>query len=76
MLFDTLEDLARDGLTVLLVEQYVTLALKLAGRGYVLRRGRVALSGTSAELGQAGVVEASYLGDESARAELAHGGNR
>jgi branched-chain amino acid transport system ATP-binding protein len=76
MLFETLEGLARAGLTVLLVEQYVTLALKLAGRGYVLRRGRVALTGTSAHLGQAGVVEASYLGDESARAELAHGGNR
>jgi branched-chain amino acid transport system ATP-binding protein len=75
-LFDRLQGLCRGGLTVLLVEQYVTLALKWAGRGYVLRRGRVALTGTSAELGQAGVVEASYLGDESARAELAHGGNR
>jgi branched-chain amino acid transport system ATP-binding protein len=75
-LFERLQGLCRGGLTVLLVEQYVALALKLAGRGYVLRRGRVALTGTSAELGQAGVVEASYLGDESARAELAHGGNR
>ncbi|HLF41749.1 MAG TPA: ABC transporter ATP-binding protein [Acidimicrobiia bacterium] len=75
-LFDTLGRLAAAGLTVLLVEQYVGLALKLAGRGYVLQRGRVALTGTSAQLGQAGVVEASYLGDESARAELAHGGNR
>lgn len=73
-LFDTLGRLATEGLTVLLVEQYVGLALKLAGRGYVLQRGRVALNGTSAQLGQAGVVEASYLGDESARAELAHGG--
>ena len=73
-LFHTLGRLAEDGLTVLLVEQYVALALKLAGRGYVLRRGKVALAGTSAELGQAGMVEASYLGDESARAEFAHGG--
>jgi branched-chain amino acid transport system ATP-binding protein len=75
-LFETLKDLSGRGLTVLLVEQYVALALKLAGRGYVLRRGKVALAGTSAQLGQAGVVEASYLGDESARAEPAHGGNR
>ncbi len=75
-LFDTLKRLSSGGLTVLLVEQYAALALKLAGRGYLFRRGKVALTGTSAELGQAGVVEASYLGDESARAGLAHGGNR
>ena len=75
-LFDALRRLSGGGLTVLLVEQYVALALKLAGRGYLLRRGKVALTGTSAELGRAGVVEASYLGDESARAELAHGGDR
>jgi branched-chain amino acid transport system ATP-binding protein len=73
-LFDTLRRLTEGGLTVLLVEQYVGLALKLAGRGYVLRRGRVALAGTSAELGQAGVVEASYLGDKSVRTDLVHGG--
>ena len=75
-LFETLKELSGGGLTVLLVEQYVALALKLAGRGYVLRRGKVALAGTSAHLGQAGVVEASYLGNESARPEPAHGGNR
>jgi branched-chain amino acid transport system ATP-binding protein len=75
-LFATLGRLAAGGLTVLLVEQYVSLALKLAGRGYVLQRGKVALTGTSAELGQAGVVEASYLGDKAATAELAHGGTR
>ena len=73
-LFDTLGRLAAGGLTVLLVEQYVGLALKLAGRGYVLQRGRVALEGTSAQLGQAGVVEASYLGDKSVRTDLVHGG--
>jgi branched-chain amino acid transport system ATP-binding protein len=73
-LFDTLRGLTTAGLTVLLVEQYVGLALKLAGRGYVLQRGRVALAGTSAELGQAGVVEASYLGDKSVRTDLVHGG--
>ena len=73
-LFDTLRRLTQSGLTVLLVEQYVGLALKLADRGYVLQRGRVALTGTSAELGQAGVVEASYLGDKSVRTDLVHGG--
>ncbi len=72
-LFDALRGLATAGLTVLLVEQYVRLALKMADRGYVLQRGRVALAGTSAELGQAGVVEASYLGDRSVRTDV-HGG--
>jgi branched-chain amino acid transport system ATP-binding protein len=77
VVFDTLGKLTREGgLTVLLVEQYVPPALELAGRGYVLRGGKVALTGTSAQLGQAGVVTASYLGDESARTELVHGGDR
>ena len=52
----------REGLTVLVVEQNVHLALQAANAGYVLEAGRVALSGTSAELKADDSVRRSYLG--------------
>jgi branched-chain amino acid transport system ATP-binding protein len=50
------------GLTILLVEQAALLALQFAERGYVLEHGRVALSGTSAELKANPGVQQVYLG--------------
>jgi branched-chain amino acid transport system ATP-binding protein len=52
----------REGLTVLVVEQNATLALGASARAYVLEVGRVALSGTSAELRRDESVRRSYLG--------------
>jgi branched-chain amino acid transport system ATP-binding protein len=50
------------GIGVLLVEQHVRQALNVADRVYVMQRGRIALSGTSAELaGQLDKVESAYL---------------
>ena len=50
------------GVGVLLVEQHVRQALKIADRVYVMERGRIALSGTSSEvLGQLDKIEAAYL---------------
>ncbi len=62
-LFKTLAALKADGMTMLLVEQDVRMALSLADRAYVLRTGSVVLSGTAAELkaDQEGVA-AAYLG--------------
>jgi branched-chain amino acid transport system ATP-binding protein len=52
----------RDGTSILLVEQNVSLALDVAARGYVLESGRVTLQGTSAELNENPAVRAAYLG--------------
>ena len=50
------------GLTVLVAEQQVPLALRLADRGYVLEDGRIQLAGTATELGQNPDVQRAYLG--------------
>jgi branched-chain amino acid transport system ATP-binding protein len=53
---------ARAGVAVLLVEQHVRQALRMSDRGYVLRRGRVELEGTAADLlDRIDEIEASYL---------------
>jgi branched-chain amino acid transport system ATP-binding protein len=51
-----------DGLTVLVVEQNANIALDHADRAYVLEAGRVALTGTGAELREDESVRRSYLG--------------
>ena len=74
--FETLRTLQHDGLTLLLVEQNMRQALELADRGYVLETGRVALSGTSAELRGDPRVQIAYLGvgsDETALSRTLHG---
>jgi branched-chain amino acid transport system ATP-binding protein len=53
---------AREGLTVLVVEQDARIALDAASRAYVLEVGRVALAGPSDELRQNESVRRSYLG--------------
>ena len=42
-IFDTIEQLRKEGMTIFLVEQNANQALKLADRGYVLENGRVVL---------------------------------
>ena len=59
---DTIRDLNRAGVTCVLVEQNVTLSLKLASRGYVLENGRVTLSGAGADLLSDDRVRSAYLG--------------
>lgn len=60
--FDLIVELRRNGLTVLLVEQNVALALEIADRATVLANGEVALSGTAKELASSDLVRQAYLG--------------
>jgi branched-chain amino acid transport system ATP-binding protein len=61
-LFARVADIAREGITILLVEQRVAHALEIADRGYILETGRTALSGTGKELQENEYVQRSYLG--------------
>ena len=61
-IFETIEQINREGVTILLVEQNAYLALQIAHRGYVLETGRVALADTARALAQDPRVKAAYLG--------------
>jgi len=60
--FEIIKQLKEEGITILLVEQNVVQALKLADRGYVIERGRIVLEGSSEELLQNTYVKKTYLG--------------
>ncbi|RJX76947.1 ABC transporter ATP-binding protein [Pseudomonas sp. LS-2] len=61
-IFEIVEQLRRDGVTVFLVEQNANQALKIADRAYVLENGRVVMQGTGAELLVDPKVRDAYLG--------------
>ena len=60
--FETIRAINRQGVTILLVEQNVRHALRLANRGYVLENGRVVLAGSGAELLDDERLKRAYLG--------------
>ncbi len=62
-ILDTLLEINKKGVTILLVEQNAHLALEIAHYGYVLETGRVSLSGRSAELIENAEVRKAYLGE-------------
>jgi branched-chain amino acid transport system ATP-binding protein len=61
-IFEVIEDLKRQGLTILLVEQNVHHALDVADRAYVVEAGRIGFEGPAASLRHDPRVERSYLG--------------
>ena len=61
-IFDIIEQLRRDGVTVFLVEQNANQALRLADRAYVLENGHIVMQGTGAELLVDPKVRDAYLG--------------
>ena len=62
-IFDTIKALHESGVTILLVEQNVNHALRIADYGYVLTAGKIFLSGTYDELREEEKVREMYLGE-------------
>ena len=61
-IFDIIQDIHKEGMTILLVEQNAQMALSVADRAYVLETGRVVMDGTGAELLTNERVRSAYLG--------------
>jgi branched-chain amino acid transport system ATP-binding protein len=60
--FEIIERVHREGVTILLVEQNALRALEIADRAYVVETGRILLSGTGAALRRNPDVQKAYLG--------------
>lgn len=63
-IFETIQEINREGTTILLVEQNAHMALQVAHRGYVLQTGEIVLDGTAETLRNNPMVQKSYLGIE------------
>ena len=61
--FEIVRAIARQGVTLLLVEQNARLALEIAGRGYVMESGMIVLEGLSQELLSNEKIREAYLGE-------------
>ena len=63
-IFAIIENLHKEGTTILLVEQNAQAALSVANRGYVMETGKIVAEGTGAELLASPVIKRAYLGGE------------
>ena len=63
-IFETISEINKEGTTILLVEQNATMALSVAGRGYVLQTGEIVLSDSAEVLKNDPTVQKAYLGIE------------
>ncbi len=61
-IFDIIESINKEGMTILLIEQNARQALSIADRGYVLASGEVKMTGTGQELLHDPAVQKAYLG--------------
>jgi branched-chain amino acid transport system ATP-binding protein len=62
--FDIIQEINRQGTTILVVEQNANVALSIAHRGYVLQNGRIVVADDAAALLKADDVRRAYLGEE------------
>jgi branched-chain amino acid transport system ATP-binding protein len=63
-IFETIENINNEGVTILLVEQNAQMALSVAHRGYVLQTGEIVLQDTAEHLRENEMVQKAYLGIE------------
>ncbi|MBQ3627083.1 MAG: ABC transporter ATP-binding protein [Synergistaceae bacterium] len=61
-IFEIIENLHKNGATILLVEQNAQMALSIASRGYVLETGKIVTTGTGKELLASPAIKKAYLG--------------
>ena len=73
-IFDLIVALNEQGTTVLLVEQNVNMALKVCHRAYVMKTGRIVMSGTGQELATNDEVRKAYIGSRGSTAARGKGG--
>jgi branched-chain amino acid transport system ATP-binding protein len=64
LIFETIQQINKEGVSILLVEQNALMALAIANRGYVLQTGEIVLHDTAENLKQNPMVQKSYLGVE------------
>jgi len=64
--FETILEVSREGVTILLIEQNAKLALEVSHRGYVMESGEVTLAGEAGKLLDDPAVRAAYLGESAA----------
>jgi branched-chain amino acid transport system ATP-binding protein len=64
LIFDTIQQINKEGTTILLVEQNALMALGIASRGYVLQTGQIVLSDSAENLKKDPTVQKAYLGIE------------
>jgi branched-chain amino acid transport system ATP-binding protein len=62
-IFETIRTVAREGVTLLLIEQNARLALQTCDRGYVMESGLITLSGDAKALLDNPEVRRAYLGE-------------
>ncbi|HEX9576299.1 MAG TPA: ATP-binding cassette domain-containing protein, partial [Myxococcales bacterium] len=62
-IFATIQEINKQGVTILLVEQNAHLALNIANHGYVLETGTVVQTGTGQELLHSPEIRKAYLGE-------------
>ena len=61
--FETIQAINRQGVTIFMVEQNANMALQVAHRAYVLQTGQVVLSGTAEEMRRTPAIQEAYLGE-------------
>ncbi len=64
LIFETIQQINKEGVTILLVEQNALMALSVAHRGYVLQTGEIVISDTAESLRNNPTVQKAYLGME------------
>ena len=64
LIFDTIQQVNKEGVTILLVEQNALMSLGIAHRGYVMQTGEIVLSDSAKKLQTNSIIQKTYLGME------------